>query len=148
MASLYWKLPKNSVAMVEAVRWALGDQNLLEVEGPPEAVAELVSVPGADALALHLVNYGVQRYPVLKNIWSAHLEGMIPDLDQADRSVKNITVKLKIPAGKKVRQVLLLSPDAGQEQQVLSHEVTDGVIRFVVPRLEIYSLAVIQLEAE
>ena len=143
MASRYWKLPKNAEQMIDAVRWALGDQNLLKIEGPAEVAAELVSVPGADALALHLVNYSVQRYPELANVWSARFSKPT----QQKQTVYNLSVKLKIPDGNKVRQVLLFSPDCGKEQQILPHEGTSGTIQFVVPRLDIYCLVMIQFEA-
>ena len=143
MASRYWKLPKNAEQMVDAVRWALDDQNLLEIEGLVEVAAELVSVPGADALALHLVNYGVQSYPKLANVWSAQFSGST----QQKQTVNNLSVKLKIPGGKKVRQVLLLSPDAGQEQRGLPHDESNGTIQFVVPSLNTYSLVMIHFEA-
>ena len=130
--------------MIEAVRWAQGEHSLLDVDAPLEVAAELVAIPGVDSLALHLINYGVQRYPVLENVWSAHFSRPT----QEKRVVDNITVKLQIPDGKTVRQVLLLSPDQGKEEQVLAHEAVGGTLQFVVPQLDTYCLTVIQLESK
>jgi hypothetical protein len=123
MTSDYWKLPVNQEELVEAVKWAAGQRMSLEVKAPLTVTAELMEQRQRVELLLHLLNYDAERTP----------------------SVVNIDVSLRLPQGKKVKNVSLLSPD-GEASAALPVTAKDGRADFVVPRLETYDLLVIQLE--
>jgi hypothetical protein len=59
--------------------------------------------------------------------------------------VRNIQVSLSIPAGVAVERISLLSPDQEQPRS-LACAVRNQRAEFVVPALETYSLAVLQLK--
>ena len=121
MTSPYWKLPLNSRELIDAVRWAAGGRLSLEVTGPPTVVAELAHQKQKDELIVHLLNYDVARTP----------------------SVRSIGVDLRVHEGKKAVKIALISPDEGGTLS-LPFSAKDGRVRFVVPRLKTYSLAVVQ----
>jgi hypothetical protein len=123
MTSQYWKLPLNSRELIDGVHWAAGGRLSLEVTAPSTVVSELVEQKEKNKMIVHLLNYDVARIP----------------------SVSNIAVNLKIPDGRKVVSVSLLSPDGGAEIHLASMPM-DGGVRFAVPRLRTYSLAIIQLK--
>ncbi len=123
MTSDYWKLPLNWRELMDGVLWAAGGRLSLEVTAPTTVVTELVEQKEKNKMVLHLLNYDVARTP----------------------SVSNIAVNLRIPDGKKVVNVSLLSPDEGAETHLTSASKNGGVT-FTVPRLRTYSVAVIQLK--
>jgi len=104
------------------LQWAAGDRLTIEVEVPftQNVVVELLKQDGK--LLLHLLNYGVAR----------------------NSQVSHIPVDLKIPDGKSVSGVRLLTPDRDGEETV-AYTSSDGRVQFVVPQIETYSLAVVQL---
>ena len=123
MTSEYWKLPVNWKELVDSVKWAAGGRLSLEVTAPLTVVTELMEQKEKRRTLLHLLNYNVaQATPV-----------------------RGVEVSLPIPAKEKLRKVLLLSPDA-ETAQPLAAKVSKGRVSFTVPRLETYSLAVIQWE--
>ncbi len=123
MTSEYWKLPVNWEELIDAVKWAAGGPLSLEVNAPLTVVSELTEQKQNNKLMVHLLNYNVAQSP-----W-----------------VKGVEVTLQIPERKKASKVLLLSPDS---EGIQSLPVTEknGRANFTVPRLNRYSLAVIQLE--
>jgi hypothetical protein len=123
MTSEYWKLPVNWKELVAAVEWVVGRRPSLEVKAPLTVVAEPMERKQHDELLVHLVNYDVARTP----------------------TVRNIEVSLRIPDGKTVTQVSLLSPDAPAAQSP-RFTVKEERVAFTVPRLNTYTLAVLQLE--
>jgi beta-galactosidase GanA len=122
MTSEYWKLPVNWKELVSAVEWAAGERLSIEVKAPQTVVAELIEQRQDNKLLVHLLNYDVGRTP----------------------EVRNIGVSLRVPDGKKVSEVSLLSPDEATEQAP-SFTVKEGRVVFTVPRLETYTLAIVRL---
>jgi hypothetical protein len=124
MSSKYWKLPLNWKELMAGVRWATGDRLSLEVNAPGTlaVVAELMEQPAKGRRMVHLVNYaGPQGNPV-----------------------SNIEVAVELPEGKRTRDVTLLTPDG--EGRTVSAKVEQGRAHFTVPRLDTYTLAVLELE--
>ena len=83
---------------------------------------------------IHLVNYLRDERPH-RGVSGAALERPIPQ--------EHIVVKLRLPEDCRVRSVQLLSPD-GAVTGRLKHEYSEGMLSFVVPRLIVYSVAVVQ----
>ncbi len=123
MVSRYWKLPLNRNELIESVKWAGGNELSIEVNAPLTVTAEITMKMDKSSLMLHLINYDAARSP----------------------SVRNVEVSLKIPDGKNVKQLSMLSPDEESGQSLDSY-VRDGRAIFTVPRLETYNLIVIELE--
>ncbi len=122
MTSEYWKLPVNWKELIDDVRWAAGGRLSLEVTAPPTVVAELAHQKQKDELIVHLVNYDVARIP----------------------SVRNIGVDLRLHEREKAMKISLISPDEAGTLS-LPFSAKDDRVRFVVPRLKTYSLAIVQL---
>lgn len=123
MSSQYWKLPVNWKELIEEVKWAAGGSLSLEVDAPATLVSELLEQKEQGRLLVHLLNYDVQRVP----------------------SLKAVSVSLAVPSGKKVTALSLLSPDEDKAAPA-QYTVKDARLRFTVPRLQTYMLAVAQLE--
>ena len=125
MNSQYWKLPFNWEELIEQVRWAAGGKFSLEVEAPEtvNVVAELIQQPGQNRRIVHLLNY-------------AGIEGS---------TVSDVKVEVELPEGKHVDQATLLTPDGGESTTVQGH-VANGRVSFNVPRLRIYTIAIIPME--
>jgi hypothetical protein len=120
MSSKYWKLPANYAELIHAVKWVSQDDLPIEVTAPAFVTAELTASEKGDKITLHLLNY-----KALQN-----------------KNVKNIKVKLKVPQGKQVHDLLLLTPDK-EGPRTLPFDVKDGQVTFTVPDLEVYNLVVI-----
>jgi Beta-galactosidase trimerisation domain len=125
MSSKYWKLPVNWKELITAVQWTAGDDLSLEVKAPTTVTAELMHQRSTGNLIVHLLNYNVAQVS----------------------QVTDIEVTVRIPEGRRVQNVMLLTPD-GNKRSVLNHVFKDGRDRFVVPRLHVYNLLVVQLRKE
>jgi hypothetical protein len=123
MTSQYWKLPLNSRELTDDVRWAAGRRLSLEVTAPPTVVAELVEQKQKGEMIVHLLNYDVARTP----------------------SVRSIAIDLQVPERKTPARISLISPDEAGALS-LPFRAKNGRVRFTVPRLRTYSLAIIQLQ--
>ena len=123
MTSRYWKLPLNWQELIAAVKWAAGDRLSLEVRGPTTVTAEVVEQKEKQRLLVHLINFDAERTPV----------------------VGKIEVVLRLPEGKSIGQVSLLSPDEDRTQTVTA-TVKAGNAEFTVPGLKTYSVAVVPLK--
>jgi len=117
----YWTLPKNHAEMVAAVKWAAREQFSAEVEAPLWVTMELARQPGTNSLLLHLLNF------------------------KTTAPVADIQVKLNIPAGMKVKEAVVETPDGGG-RQVLSVVGNGQTVSFRVPALKIYDLVLLRLE--
>ncbi len=117
MTSRYWRLPLNWEGLIDSVRWAAGDNPLIDVKAPLTVTAELVRQKETGALLLHLINYDADRNP----------------------SVKDIRVRLRLPKTSRVSRISLLSPDR-DEALSIPFTVNEGTAAFTVPSLETYSL--------
>ena len=93
----------------------------MEVEGPLTVTAELLRQEQENRLLLHLVNYGREEHPL----------------------VTDLQITLKSGEGE-VRKVYTLSPDGGEIPD-LEFQAEENRVRFTLPRLETYTLVVIQL---
>lgn len=120
MINRYWKLPANWKELVESVKWASGDDLSIEVNAPLTVTMELTKQK--DKLMVHLVNFDVERRPL----------------------VKYIKISLKMPDERKVERVSVLSPDE-EKSRTVTYTVKNRRILFTVPRLETYNLVVIKL---
>ena len=127
MTSDYWRLPSNWQELMDAVKWAAGGSLSLDVKGPLTVTVELTEHKMTehkrhDERLLHLLNYDVARTPLVKDI-------------EAD---------VKIPEGKKLEQVVVLSPDE-QNEQSLPYAAKDNRVIIRIPELKTYNLIVIKL---
>ena len=120
MRNSYWKMPLNYSEMVNAIAWAAGDELSVYVNSPLTVTMELTEQEGK--MMLHLINYNLEK----------------------EKLVKNISVSLKIPEGKQIRELLLLSPDK-EGSEFLNYTIKDGRAVFIVPSLEVYDLVVVKL---
>jgi hypothetical protein len=125
MSSRYWKLPVNWKELVEGVRWAAAGRLSLEVNSPGTmaVVAELMEQPARSRRLVHLVNY-------------AGPQGKL---------VTNVDVAVELPSGKRVRQVTLISPDTPESHNV-PVRMEEGRVHFTVPRLDTYSIGILEME--
>jgi hypothetical protein len=121
--SEYWKLPVNYKDLVDAVKWADGKDLSLEIKSPDYVTTELTQSLDQSKLMLHIVNFKTE----------------------GEQLVKNIDISLRIPKGKQVKELILLSPDS-EGSESLPFKVKDDRADFKVPRLEIYDLVVIKLQ--
>ncbi|MGA2077153.1 MAG: hypothetical protein ABSH52_26985 [Terriglobia bacterium] len=127
MTSEYWKLPLNWEDLIEQVRWAVGGKLSLEVEAPgtTAVIAEYTQQVGRNRRLIHLLNCDSARGSV----------------------VNNVKVDVELPNGAQARQVTLLTPDSEEAGVRASSQVENGRLRFTVPLLKVYTLAVIDFES-
>ena len=121
MTSEYWHLPVNWEELVDAVIWAGGEDPQLRVEAPLTITAELLQQENEGRLLLHLINYGAEKNPEVKDV--------------------KITLGLR---ERKAKKVFTLSPD-GEEIGSLEFQENDAGIGFTVPSMQTYSLVVVEL---
>ncbi len=117
-----WLLPQNTGEILEALRWAAGGPFSAEIKAPPTTVIELTRKSDGTLLMLHLLNY------------------------DSKAPVRALDADLAVPGGRRAASVTLLSPDDGGRKS-LAFSAAGGRIRFAVPRLLKYSVAVVQLAA-
>ena len=122
MSGKYLKLPLNNQELIESVKWASNDNLSLHIDGPETIAMELYEKNDKSALLLHLVNY-----------------------DYTKPAVQNIHIDVKIPVGKKVKQVMVLSPDNTSENMIPFKENSNRVT-FTVPQLAVYDVVVVKLK--
>lgn len=122
MTNKYWKLPKNYLEIVNAIKWAAGTDLSIEVEAPLTVTINLTEQKDNGKMMLHIINYNYKK----------------------EELVKDIKVSLRIPKGKQVKDLLLLSPDR-EGSESLTYIVKDGRAVFKVPSLEVYDLVVVKL---
>jgi len=118
MNSRYWKLPLNAAELTEAVRWTAGIRPAVEVDAPDTVVTELLRESDSGNLLLHLLNYDFRRTP----------------------TVGPIQVRLRVPTGKSIAGLQVLSPDAPPKD--LEFRRVEGGIAFTIDRLQVYNLVV------
>jgi hypothetical protein len=118
----FWRLPRNTDELLDAIRYAAGGRFAVELTGAPlTTVMELTEKRGGGERVLHWVNYKLAA------------------------PAEPVEVSLAIPAGKRAKRVEWLSPDrSGVESAAFQAE--GDRIRFRAPRLETYNLAVVTIE--
>ncbi len=62
-----------------------------------------------------------------------------------DEPANNIEISVRLPAARNVANVVLASPEAAEDIR-LPFEVGKGSVKFVVPRVGIYGIAVMMME--
>ena len=122
MTSRYWKLPVNWKELIESVKWASGNSLSISVEAPLTVTMELVEKEDQSAMILHLLNFDYRNSPV-----------------------KNIKVEVQVQEGKKVTQVIVMTPD-GSNDEILQFKDEEKRVIFTVPQLTVYNMIVIKLE--
>ena len=119
----YWSLPKNYKELVSAVEWASNNQLAAEIQAPLWVTVELHEQKSSNTWLLHLVNFDFTR------------------------PVRDIAVRVRVPAGMKVREAFVESPDF-ESRQALSTSFRENLVSFRVPRLQIYDLVQMKLEKQ
>jgi len=110
-------------------------------ENAPTVVFSLMRQPESKRILAHLVNY--------KRIEPASPAGSGPQ-DEKPVAVENVRVSVQLPAGRKLKNIRLLSPDDAEGKNakgaILKVKVKNGMATFVVPKILVYSVAVMQLK--
>ncbi len=119
----YWKLPKNYRQLADAVQWAAGGPLSATVDAPLWVTTEVAEQEGSRTRLLHLVNFKYQE------------------------TLRDIPVRMRIPAGMRLREVTLKSPEEAAAQS-LKVSVTENIASVRVPRLNVYGLVLFHLEAK
>ena len=102
-----------------AIRQACGGHLSLDLTAEPGLCAELTEKP--DKRMVHLVNY------------------------HADKSIKQIAIRLLLPKNRQAKTVTLASP--GRETDVpLPFQQAESCVRFTVPQVDVYEIAVVRFE--
>jgi len=102
----------------EAMTYTLRNDWQVQVDAPSTTVINLMEKRMTGSTLLHLINF------------------------ETARRVQEVSVELRKPADKSLKEVLLLSPDF-KETETLQAEEDAKAVSFTVPRLEIYDLFVI-----
>ena len=117
----FWKLPANSGEIIAAIRLLAGGPLSVEFASAPlTTTMELTEKKDSSELILHWINYNIPA------------------------PVAPCEVTLATPAGKRVASVELLSPD-GKAPGPAEFTVERGRVRFTMPALEVYNVAVVRL---
>ncbi|WP_300598729.1 hypothetical protein [Niabella sp.] len=120
MSGKSFQLAKNHRQLIEAVQWASGNGLSLQVEAPETVTMELVKQEERNRLLLHLVNFNYEN-----------------------AGVEHINVSLKIPDGKKIQAIKILSPDR-KTSDTVAFQQEKGSVQFTVPKLALYDLVEIR----
>lgn len=117
----------------DAIRRELRKRGGSVIDSPWTVRVASYSQPGRQLL--HLVNYNRdEQAPQIKGNGPAN-ENPLP--------VERVAVKLPLPTGKQVKSVTLLAPDREQPLS-LEHQTEAGQVSFVVPRVLVYAVCVIE----
>jgi len=114
-SDVHLELPENWGAVAEMVRWALGDQWQIRIQGPPCVACELRQNQSSGDFLVHLLNYDV------------------------DRTIDALAVQLNLQGGR-AREVRLLSPDR-EGAGLLPFSQNGDVLSFTINDLLIYDVA-------
>ena len=116
----FWKRPKNSQELVDAVSWAARSDLPLQVTGPDFLGANFVEQPNKRRRLLHLLNYNVEQVPY----------------------IENIEVMCATPEGKPASTVRLYSADR-DDYETLNFRIQGPKAVFTVPKLHVYSIVAV-----
>ena len=124
MVSRYWKLARNNSQLVAATLWVMrGDPSTqTEPSLSPYVVMELLHQKTENKMVLHVVNYDFAHNP----------------------SIQDIPVSVTVPRASSVKSVQFLTPD-GPKAKLLTHRMEGPVVHFIIPSLNTYSLAVMDI---
>lgn len=119
----YWHLPQNADEILEALKWCVGGRFSVELETGANVVIEIAKREQPPLLILHVVNY-----------------------DLGDERT-GVPASIEVPVGSRAVAVRFLDPTEGVEQEV-PFDVSGNRVSFELPRVMIYSIAVIDLRAD
>jgi len=106
-------------------------------EGAPTVVASVLSQP--KRRIVHLVNYNREEPPKARTMGSGPHE-------EKPLAVEGTTLRLSLAPGERVKSIRLFSPDAEVSTGPVGLVQRAGEAAFTVPRLLIYTVAVVELE--
>jgi hypothetical protein len=113
----FWKRPKNSKELVDAVFWATRGDIPMQVSSPEFLAANLVEQPRKRQRLIHLVNYNCKQVP----------------------SIKDIEVKCATPDGQLAMVIRLYSADL-DSYNTLNFRMQGSNAVFTVPSLNAYCM--------
>lgn len=118
-----WKLPRNYADLIAAVRWAAADNFSATVDAPLWVTAELADQESSHTRLLHLVNFKV------------------------DEPVQNVAVTVRIPQGFKLRDAVLVDPDA-PGARTIDARMRQGIASLTIPQLNAYGLVLLHMQKD
>jgi len=116
----FWKRPRNSEEVINAVHWVARGDMPLEATGPDFLVANLVEQGHERRRLVHLLNYDTKRTP----------------------SIESIDVKCEVPEGQAAKGVTLYSADS-DASNILSFRMEGSMAVFTVPELSTYCMVAV-----
>jgi len=116
----FWKRPRNSEEVIDAVHWAARGDMPLEATGPDFLVANLVEQGHERRRLVHLVNYDAKRTPL----------------------IESIEVKCEVPEGQAAKGVALYSADSDASKS-LSFRMEGSMAVFTIPELSTYCIVAV-----
>jgi hypothetical protein len=119
MLSRYWHIPVNWQELVRELRWAAGGAFSMEIKAPLTVTSELLQQRTNSTLFVHLLNYGKTR-------------------------AEGIEITLRVPGGRKVKGVEMLSPDE-EDTSALRYVSKVQAVTIAVPSLRTYSVLRVSL---
>jgi hypothetical protein len=119
MTSQYWKLPVNWKDLVASVQWAASDNLSINVEAPLTVTMELNEKEDKTAWVLHLLNF-----------------------NYVNAAVDNIKIEMQIPNTKKVKEIIVETPD-GESERLAFKESGKGIL-FTLPKLKVYDMIIVK----
>ncbi len=111
--------------VVAAVEEAGGDALTARRREPASVEITVMQKPGCADLAVHVVNYGV-------------------DLDGHITPAADVRIAVALPNGKRVKHVEWHALDGVEE--TLGAAASNGLAEFVIPRVEIYGIALVRVQ--
>jgi len=118
----HYPLPPNWEALLEAVRWASGDDLSLRIDGPINLTCEMKVRSGGNRYLIHLLNYAT-----------------------ANGSACGISVQFRIPPGRAISAVDQLTPDC-TEPDPIDWRCEEQILIVEVPKVLTYTVLAVSLE--
>ncbi len=125
----HYGFPDLGRVLANAVRWALGEPMALEVDAPDYVDVTLMGQPSR-TLA-HLINLPIDK--PLNNGWWHPGRNLV--------EVRDIVVRLRPPAGQRVKSVRLASNEAPLPLSMIS-----GTVKVTVPKLVDHEIVIFELD--
>jgi hypothetical protein len=105
--------------VVDAIRRACDNRLSVSIQAGAGLCSELTEQPGRRCV--HLVNY------------------------RADDPVRDVSARLLLPPGRRVKSITLVSPERRSDLEV-SFQERDGLATFSVPQVDVYEIAVVTMQ--
>jgi Beta-galactosidase trimerisation domain len=119
ISNIFWKQPKNSADIVDAIRWAANSETILTLDGPAYLVANCTVQANNRRLLVHLVNYNASQVPGI-----AVLDG-----------------RVTLPEQKPALKTTIYTPEGGERALEFKNESTGTA--FTLPGMRVYALVAI-----